>query len=68
MIDSDIELFSVAEVAEILGVCRDFVYDEIKRGRLIATNLARPGVKRKLRVMHSDLAAYLREQRMPLAG
>ena len=46
-------LYKVSEVAKLLKVNRNFVYDLIKRGKLKAVNIG------TLKVKHDDLMAYI---------
>ena len=48
-------LYTVSEVAKLLKVNRNFVYDEIKKGKLRAIKVGSIKVKRE------DLEAYINE-------
>ena len=49
-------LYTVSEVAKLLKVNRNFVYDEIKKGKLRAIKVGSIKVKRE------DLEAYINEK------
>jgi hypothetical protein len=46
--------YSIAELTEISGVGRSFLYEEIKAGRLIVTKAGRRSL-----VLHGDAMAWL---------
>ena len=59
-------LLKVAEVAEILGVGIDWVYERIKRGELPVVELG--DTRKNQRITESDLASFIRDRRHPAAG
>lgn len=49
-------LYTVSEVAKMLKVNRNFVYDEIKKGKLRAIKVG------SIKIRHDDLEAYINER------
>ena len=49
-------LYTVSEVAKLLKVNRNFVYDIIKRGELKAIRVG------SIKIRHDDLEAYINER------
>lgn len=47
-----------AAIARLLGVSKDFVYDEIARGRLKARKVTFPSGRIRLHVAQEDFDAY----------
>jgi len=53
----------VAEVAEILGVGIDWVYERIKRGELQVIELG--DTRKNQRISEADLATFITQRRHP---
>ena len=51
-------LYTVAEVAEILGTSKAYVYERINGGEVRTVNLGTP-VRAKMRVRADDLQAFI---------
>ena len=49
-------LYTVREVANLLKVNRNFVYDEIKNGKLRAIRVG------SIKIRHDDLEAYINQR------
>ena len=55
-------LYTVSEVAKLLKVNRNFVYDIIKRGELRAIRVG------SIKIRHDDLEAYINEREVVTNG
>lgn len=49
-------VYTVSEVAKLLKVNRNFVYDEIKRGSLKAIKIG------SIKIKHEDLESYINQR------
>lgn len=56
-------LLKVSEVAKVLGVGIDWVYDRIKRGEIPVVELGE--TRKNQRISESDLAAFIAERTYP---
>ena len=56
LISNDIKMYTVAEVAKIMGVSPGKVYDLIHEGKLPRVQIG------KMRVLHNTLVAFLQAQ------
>ncbi|MFJ2542733.1 helix-turn-helix transcriptional regulator [Microbacterium sp. NPDC087589] len=56
-------LLKVADVAEILGVGIDWVYERIKRGEIPVVELG--DTRKNQRVSEADLEAFIQQRRHP---
>ncbi len=52
-------LFTLAEVAEVLRIDRTTVREEIRSGRLKAYNIALRGINKRCRVSEEEIERYL---------
>lgn len=55
-------LYTVREVANLLKVNRNFVYDIIKRGELRAIRVG------SIKIRHDDLEAYINQREVVING
>jgi excisionase family DNA binding protein len=55
-------LYTVREVANLLKVNRNFVYDEIKNGKLRAIRVG------SIKIRHDDLEAYINQREVVING
>lgn len=55
-------LYTVSEVAKLLKVNRNFVYDEIKKGKLRAIKVG------SIKIKCEDLEAYINEREVVING
>lgn len=63
--DAGVRMYSVTQLAELFGVGKTFIYDEITAGRLPTVHLGN-GDRNKLRIRARDAEAWI-EQRTTTA-
>lgn len=65
--DEAVRLYSVADLARLWSVSRDYIYDEITAKRLPAVQLGN-GDRNKLRISATDAAAWIAAHRLASAS